>query len=135
MKKQSNKQNRKQLPSPVFPDSRIYRTTCPKCGADVFHTPEMQHEKKLFCLSCGEMLPNPLYDPSDPYNVRRKLRRNFTTFLIGMAFMVLLWLGFRYISRENPPRTARPAVRNKAESSDRLPDYDSDMDSILWHTR
>ncbi|HBG42752.1 MAG TPA: hypothetical protein DDZ96_06260 [Porphyromonadaceae bacterium] len=81
---------------PLSPDTPIYRTTCPYCGADIYYTLEMKHEKKLICLSCLKDVPNPHYDPSDPRCLRRALRTGISVFICVAACIVAAWLVWRY---------------------------------------
>ncbi|HBK32893.1 hypothetical protein [Limibacterium fermenti] len=133
MKKHADKPNRKHSVEPLFPHTRIYRMHCPHCGAEVDYTLEMQYHKKLICLSCGKDVPNPLYDLSDPYNIRRRARRYFRWFIIGMALIGLLGLGLSSIYRDYPPKVKPSITINSDEWLYDLHDYRQDMDSMRRH--
>ncbi len=77
-------------------DDRIYSTTCPHCGAEVYYKLEVKDEKRLYCLSCGKQLPNPHYDPSDPRRRRRLLSQGLAIALVIAVFAAAAWFLLRY---------------------------------------
>ncbi|HBG40289.1 MAG TPA: hypothetical protein DDW85_02600 [Porphyromonadaceae bacterium] len=135
MKKHADKPNRKHSVEPLFPHTRIYRMHCPHCGAEVDYTLEMQYHKKLICMSCGKDVPNPLYDPSDPYNIRRRARRYFRWFIIGMALIGLLGLAIDHFAYPDYNPKARPPAISREEWFDNPHDYRLYIDSIRWRMR
>ena len=135
MKKYAGKPNRKQPVEPLFPHTCIYRTHCPHCGAEVDYTLEMQYHQKLICLSCGKNVPNPLYDPAGPHNVRRRARRDFGWFITAMALLALLWIALSYIYRDYPPKAKPHITIDRDEWFDNPRDYRKNPDSMPWRSR